>query len=263
MKDVTTETAAAPVESKRRFLTRQARAVGAILALVAITRTQKASATPACFLRGTLIETVDGPRAIEDLVAGDILPTHFGGQQAIQWVGHYKVRRHDMAKPWVRDALPVRIARSALAPNVPARDLYVTQGHALFIDGVLITAGQLTNGTTIARVDANDSDELEYFNIKLARHDVIVAEGTQVESQLHVHEHAANFADYYRSFGMPEYVESPCAPQFGFDGGRAALSSRLRSALSPVLDRRTTMDRLRDRLEARGVLRTEEAFLAD
>lgn len=48
--------------------------------------------------------------------------------------------RSDVRKPWVEDARPVRIARSALAPNVPSADLLVTRGHALLIDGVLIPA---------------------------------------------------------------------------------------------------------------------------
>ena len=34
--------------------------------------------------------------------------------------------------------MPVRIARSALAPGVPQADLYVTGWHALFVDGLLM-----------------------------------------------------------------------------------------------------------------------------
>ena len=51
--------------------------------------------------------------------------------------------------PWVKDVLPVRVARSALGPNTPHADLYVTKEHALLINGVLVTAGSLINGTTI------------------------------------------------------------------------------------------------------------------
>jgi hypothetical protein len=50
----------------------------------------------------------------------------------------------------------------------------------LFIDGVLIPAGNLINGTTITRQKARECDELEYFNIKVEGHDVIYAERTPV-----------------------------------------------------------------------------------
>jgi len=76
-----------------------------------------------CFLKGTKIRTVAGERKIEDLAIGDLLPTMFGGVRPIQWIGHYPF------KPWVKDAQPVRIARSALAPDVPHADLYATAAH--------------------------------------------------------------------------------------------------------------------------------------
>ena len=72
-----------------------------------------------CFLKGTKIQTAEGERKVEDLAIGDLLPTMFGGLRPVQWIGRYPIRRSDPTKPWVKDALPVRIARSALAPNVP------------------------------------------------------------------------------------------------------------------------------------------------
>ena len=104
-----------------------------------------------CFLRGTKILTAEGERKIEDLAIGDLLPTMFGGLRPIQWIGRYSFKKRDPSKPWVKDALPVRITRSALAPNVPHSDLYVTRGHSLLIDGVLVPAELLINGTTITR----------------------------------------------------------------------------------------------------------------
>src|SRR5271166_2330250 len=65
-----------------------------------------------CFLKGTTIRTAAGDRKIEDLAVGDLLPTVFGGTCAIQWIGCY-LCKSDQAKPRVKDALPVRIARSA------------------------------------------------------------------------------------------------------------------------------------------------------
>jgi len=84
-----------------------------------------------CFLTGTTIRTADGDRKIEDLAVGDLLPTVFGGTCPIQWIGRYRFKRRDPTRTWVRNILPIRVARSALGPDVPHADLYVTQTHAL------------------------------------------------------------------------------------------------------------------------------------
>src|SRR5215467_8176726 len=76
-----------------------------------------------CFLKGTRIRTAEGDRKIEDLAVGDLLPTVFGGACPIQWIGRYRYRKSDPVKPWVRNVMPIRIARSALGPNVPHTDL--------------------------------------------------------------------------------------------------------------------------------------------
>jgi hypothetical protein len=124
-----------------------------------------------CLLRGTNIQTAAGKRRIEDLAVGDLLPTVFGGVRPIQWIGHYSVKNSDPSRPWAKDALPVRLARSALAPDVPHADLYVSGEHALLVDGLLIPARTLINGTTISRHEAFDADELEFFHIRLESHD--------------------------------------------------------------------------------------------
>jgi hypothetical protein len=128
-----------------------------------------------CFLKGTKIETAEGERKIEDLAIGDLLPTMFGGPRPVQWIGRYTLKKSDPSKPWVKEALPVRITQSALAPDVPHTDLYVTGYHSRLIDGVLAPAMMLINGTTVTRYEAREYDELEYFHIKLESHDVIYA----------------------------------------------------------------------------------------
>jgi Hint domain len=73
-------------------------------------------------MKGTTIRTANSDRKIEDLAVGDLLPTAFGGVCPIQWIGRYPFKKSDPSKAWVRDVLPVRVARSALAPNVRNRD---------------------------------------------------------------------------------------------------------------------------------------------
>jgi Ni/Co efflux regulator RcnB len=214
-----------------------------------------------CFLEGTAIRTANGDKRVEDLAVGDLLPTVFGGTSAIQWIGHYGFKKTDPTKAWVRSVLPIRVARSALGPNVPYADLYVTQTHGLLIDGVLIAAGNLVNGTTITRYDARERDELRFFHIKLANHDAIYAEGAPCETLLEVDENAANFAEYLRRYGPPTGEEARCAPLLRYTYSRGEIKSCLRSALSPWIDRRQTVDIIRDKLDARGLELLRQAEL--
>src|SRR5262249_28458599 len=155
--------------------------------------------------------------------------------------------------PWVKDVLPVRIARSALGRDVPHADLCVTKAHALLINGVLVPAGNLINGTTITLYDARELDELEFFHIKLERHNVIYAEGAPCETVMNVDENAVNFADYLRHYEASVTQEEPCVPLLAFNGGRSEIKSRLRSAISPWIDRRQKLDIVRDELEELGI----------
>ena len=129
----------------------------------------------------------------------------FGGLRPIQWIARYPYRKGNPSKPWAKSALPVRIARSALGPNVPHDDLYLTSWHSVLIDGVLVPAGSLINATLD---EAGEYDELEYFHVKLESHDVIYAEGAPVETLLHVDERAVNFAEYFRICGAPKTAEN-------------------------------------------------------
>ena len=107
-------------------------------------------------MKGTNIRTIEGERKIEDLSLGDLLPTVFGEISPIEWIGHYSLKKSDPTKTWVKKVLPVRVARSAIDLDVPRADLYVTREHALLIDGVLVTAGSLINGTTITVYDPRE-----------------------------------------------------------------------------------------------------------
>jgi hypothetical protein len=182
-----------------------------------------------CFLLGTVISTVSGERKVEDLAAGDLLPTKFGGIRPIAGIGYYRYPRTDAA-------LPVKIARGALAPGIPSANLYVTRFHAILIDGMLIDAGNLVNGTTITNYDPG-LDYLEYYHVKLARHDVIYANDCPAETLLGYDETSAT-------------DEVPCLPIVRYNYRRGEIASHLRSLVSPIVDLRHPADRIRDRLAA-------------
>jgi hypothetical protein len=67
------------------------------------------------------------------------------------------------------------------------------------------------NGTTIKLYDARELDKLEFFHIKLERHNVIYAEGAPCETVIDVNEKAVNFVEYLRHYGPPATQEAPCA----------------------------------------------------
>lgn len=260
----------APVgQNKREFLKRNCLAIGAIAVSAIAARVDRASAgscTSAaaalhkcCFLKGTTISTADGDRKVEELAIGQFVPTLFGGVRPIQWIGRFSYRKSNPRKRWWTAAMPVRVSRSALAPDVPRSDLFLTAGHSIYVDGTLFMIGDLLNGTTITRYAAEEFDKLEYYHIKLETHDVIDAQGALCETMLGFSEGADNFADYYRMYGSPNFDEQPCVPLLGCNGGRGQIRSRLRSAIAPWVDRRNALDLIRDRLDARGIALSLEA----
>ena len=205
-----------------------------------------------CFLRGTTIRTTCGDRKIEELAQAICCRVFLAGHVLFNGSAAIRLKRVIQPRAGLERVLPIRIARSALCDDVPHADLYVTQTHAVLVDGVLVAAGNLVNGTTITRYDAAELDRLEYFNIKLPRHDVIYAEGAPCETLLEVDESAVNFAEYLRQYGPPRIKDAWCAPRVGF-GRRIEIQLRFRSAISPWIVRRHKVDIIRDRLDERGL----------
>ena len=128
----------------------------------------------------------------------------------------------------------------------------MTSAHTLFIDDVLVPAGDLINGITITRYAADEFDELEYYHVKLEGHDVIYAEGAACETLLTVSKTASNFAEYESADAVSETDQSRCAPLLSYHGRRGQLRSRFRSAISPWYNRCEKLDVIRDRLEERA-----------
>ena len=141
------------------------------------------TAEPVCYLRGTHLATPTGESKIEDLVVGDLVLTVTDGDRvarAVKWVGH---RRIDLTRhPRPETVAPIRIERDAFADNVPHRDLLVSPDHAIFVDGMLICARQLVNGTTIRREKGWSS--VDYYHVELNEHAILLAEGLPAESYL-------------------------------------------------------------------------------
>ncbi len=185
----------------------------------------------ACFLAGTKILTETGERAVEDLRAGDKLPTIEGRIRAIKRVQSWAAHRR-LDQKWCDDVAPIKVCRSALGANLPDIDLYLSPHHSLYVDSALVPVGHLVNGKSIVRCSKYDAESITYFHIEFEDHQVIWAHGASVESLL-------------------TKSMTPYAPIYS-GGRRFELSSRLRSAISPWFDKRTTFDMIRDRIEERS-----------
>jgi Hint domain len=162
------------------------------------------SVSALCFCTNTLITTPSGERPVQQLAVGDMVTTHRGVARRIVWVGTGKV----LATQGRRDAAtPIIVCQGALAHNVPNRDLRVTKGHSLYIDGVLIPVEFLVNHRSIFWDD--NAQEVELYHIELETHDVLVANGAPAES----YRDDGNrwlFRNANSGWGLPP--QTPCAP---------------------------------------------------
>ena len=207
-----------------------------------------------CLLPGTQILCPAGPVAVETLRIGDRIMTASGAQR-IKWIG--RSIHHRRGAHWPAALRPVRIRRSALADNLPNADLLVSKQHSLFLDGVLIPAGQLINGTTILE-DANaDQKSLELFNIELETHQVILANGLPVETLLATQRraHFSNAAEYARLYGADDLPARDFAPVLRYGRRRdSALATARRWLSQRGIDLRDKVMRAQDRIAARAAL---------
>lgn len=147
--------------------------------------------TPPCFTPGTLIATPYGPRKVEELQPGDLVLTRDNGAQPLRWVARAQVTAADLL---ARPALaPVRIAAGALGGGLPRRPLVLSPQHRVLMSGwqaelffaapeVLVPAVALL-GDKATRTETGE-DGVDYLHLLFDRHEIILAEGAEVESLL-------------------------------------------------------------------------------
>lgn len=133
-----------------------------------------------CFAAGTLIETPDGPRAIETLKVGDPVSTLDEGAQPIRWIGGCETIGQGLHAP-------VCIGRGVIG-NL--RDLWVSQNHRVLVRGaqaellfgapeVLVAAKHLVDGRRVRIVPRR---RVTYWHFLLDAHQLVFAEACATES---------------------------------------------------------------------------------
>ncbi|HYP62950.1 MAG TPA: Hint domain-containing protein, partial [Acidocella sp.] len=130
-----------------------------------------------CFYPGTALATPKGEVKVEDIKAGDLLLTA-NGAKPVRWIGqsHIHTRFADPLR-----ALPIRIRQGALGNGLPSRDLLLSPDHAICIDGILVQASALVNGTNIVR-EHDVPAQFTYYHVELDSHELLLAAGVQAES---------------------------------------------------------------------------------
>lgn len=138
---------------------------------------------PPCFTPDTLIMTDQGEMLVQDIKVGTKLRTKDNGYQPVLWIG-----RSVLAAS--HDTLPIRIYAGALDNEC---DLIVSPQHRVLVSGhlaellfgtdeVLVRAKDLVNDHSIMR--CHSGDQIVYFHLFLAEHQLLLSSGQWSESFL-------------------------------------------------------------------------------
>jgi hypothetical protein len=161
-----------------------------------------------CFAEGTMIATASGPRAVEDLMIGDMVHCADGRHCPVKWIGRQTVST--LFGPAER-LMPVRFEAGSLGDGLPNADLTVTADHGMLIDGVICHAGALVNGTSITRVPlAEMGKTYTVYHIETEAHEIILANGAPAETFIDNVSRRVfdNFAEFEALYGdVPEMLE--------------------------------------------------------
>lgn len=142
-------------------------------------------ACASAFARGTLISTVMGPIAVEDLIPGDLVETHRGPQPVV-WIG---------STPYLPDfgGKTTSLTHLLRLPGVgmdqsdlllgPAARMVIRQDRfsdLLNCDAVLAPASDYVDGDRVLKI--TPPGPVQLYHVALRRHGIIRANGHELES---------------------------------------------------------------------------------
>ncbi len=142
-----------------------------------------------CFVSGTMIETEDGPKPVEEVAEGTRVQTVDNGCQEVLWTAR---RRITGARLYAMPNLaPVRLQSDALGVEIPDAPLLVSPDHRILVRGPAAEA--LFNAPEVlvaARDLVNDRDilverglrQLTYHHLLMEQHQIVLANGVAAES---------------------------------------------------------------------------------
>ena len=92
----------------------------------------------------------------------------------VVWKGHFTIDEPS------EEYLPICIKKDAFGAMRPNKDLYVSPGHRVLVNGKMEMAAHLLNGTTIVRDDA--CKNVTYYHLEVKQHSALIANGIAAES---------------------------------------------------------------------------------
>lgn len=158
--------------------------------------------TVVCYSKGTHLKARAGDVKVEDLKVGDMLLTAEGKYKPVVWIGFNTIDCRLQKNK--QHAYPIRISEHAFGYNLPIRDLFVSPLHSIYVNGVMIPAIHLVNGTTITQ-DQTES-LVTYYHVELPTHDAVFAEGLAAETYLDTTPENRRFFEQ-RQTGEPNVFE--------------------------------------------------------
>jgi hypothetical protein len=142
---------------------------------------------PVCYLKGTKILTSKGYLPIEDLKVGDRVAskgriytdtcnvTKGHVLKHVVWTSKFGISELN------NQTRPICIKAGALG-DAPTEDLYVSPAHGIILDGRMIAAKDLVNGTTIVQDTTLRAKDIVYHHLELENHSTVIANGVLSES---------------------------------------------------------------------------------
>lgn len=142
-----------------------------------------------CLTPETQILTMDGYMLVGDLQVGDLVMTKDNGPQSIHWIGRRKICFLNEET----DLKPVVFPQGSLGTNVPFEDLITSPQHRIVLTGEQVkavasenealAAAKLLIGSHGVRI-ARGKRIVEYVSLLFAEHQILNANGVEVESLL-------------------------------------------------------------------------------
>ncbi|QPI85617.1 Hint domain-containing protein [Rhodobacterales bacterium HKCCA1288] len=142
-----------------------------------------------CFCPDTLIDTQDGPRAVQDLTIGTKVWTQDHGYQPLRWIAQRRIpQKVALQHP---NLWPIRIKAGAMGQGLPTRDLMVSPQHRVLLrsrvaqrmfdcDEVLLAAKHLTAHAGIDQIRPEAG--IEYRHFMFDNHELVASNGLLTES---------------------------------------------------------------------------------
>ncbi|MEM9970952.1 MAG: Hint domain-containing protein, partial [Pseudomonadota bacterium] len=157
----------------------------------------------------------------------------------VKWLGEQRVKT-SMFTP--SSLMPVCIAKGALGGDLPHTDLFVSADHGLMLDGYVVNASALVNGSTIRFVPmAEMGQEFTYYHIETEAHDAVLANGAAAETFIDPAGRKGfdNYAEYLDLYGADHMI--PAMDRSRISSART-LPDSVKARLSPDVDWETRLD---------------------